>query len=418
MQKILYTFLTIILSTTIWAQTADSTATTKESHAITLYGFARSEMYVNSRQNYQARGGIVCLYPKPIELDDYGNDINNQVNAAFLAITSRIGVKYQYSQQNLNMGAHIEGDFCGTATYIDIIRLRHAYAFVNYKNHSFIVGQTWHPYYDGVFPNVLTLNGGTPTGIINRSPQIKYEWHFTPHWKFSTAFVTEGVVGIRPEAIIGISGANNGWRGGIMAEYRYRNVEHTFTTEIPKTPSQSEPSTASGTKTISTTKQFPLHAFNGTIYAQYSKDKWLASARVVGGQNLSHLMIVGGYGLVAEDAENLQAQFANLDQVAAYVCASYGQKWRINLFGGYIKTLGSDQECLSYYGTGTDVSDIIKAAASVEFNYKGLNVGLEAEYTNAAYGHWEGKKITPDYRVDNIRGVLRVTYSLSHTWNR
>lgn len=401
MKKAIITLFTVLYSVGLLAQTTDSTATTQTKHAITLYGFARSEMYVNSRQNYEAKGGIICLYPKPIQLDDYGVDVNDKVNAAFLAITSRIGLKYQFTQDNLSMGAHIEGDFCGTATYIDIIRLRHAYTFINYKNHSFTVGQTWHPYYDGVFPNVLTLNGGTPTGIINRSPQIKYDWHFTPHWKLTTAFVTEGIADMRPEAIVGISGSNNGWKGGLMAEYRYRNIDHTFTTEIG-----------------STTRQFPLHAFNGTIYAQYSQNKWLASTRVTGGQNLSHLMIVGGYGLVAEDKENLQATFANLDQIAAYICASYGQKWRVNLFGGYIKTLGSDQACLSYYGTGTDVSDIIKAAASVEFNYKGLNVGIEAEYTNAAYGQWVDKKITPNYRVDNIRGVLRVTYSLSHTWNK
>lgn len=403
MKKAIYTLITLLCSTGLWATTpTDSTATAPEKHAITLYGFARSEMFVNSRQNYQARGGIVCLYPKPIELDDYGYDVNNQVNAAFLAITSRIGLKYQYTQNQLSMGAHIEGDFCGTATYIDIIRLRHAYAFVHYKNHSFTVGQTWHPYYDGIFPNVLTLNGGTPTGIINRSPQIKYEWKFAPNWKFTTAFVTESITEIRPEAVLGISGQNQHWKGGVMAEYRYRNVPHTFTSEIG-----------------STTQQFPLHAFNGTVYAQYKKDKWMANARVTGGQNISHLIILGGYGLINEDTQNLQAQFANLDQIASYVCASYGSKWRVNVFAGYLKTLGSDQPCTAYYGTGAnDVSDIIKAAASVEFNYKGLNVGLEAEYSNAAYGHWEGKKITPDYRVDNIRGVLRVTYSLSHTWNK
>ena len=90
-------------------------------------------------------------------LDDYGFDKNAKVNAGFLAITSRIGLKYQYTLNNLKLGAHIEGDFCGTATYIDIFRLRHAYASIAYKNHTLLVGQTWHPYYDGIFPNVLTL---------------------------------------------------------------------------------------------------------------------------------------------------------------------------------------------------------------------------------------------------------------------
>ena len=401
MRKIVLTTLIALVSLTGMAQNADSTATKKDSHAITVYGFARSEMYVNSRENYEAKGGIICLYPKPIELDDYGFDKNAKVNAGFLAITSRIGLKYQYSLNNLKLGAHIEGDFCGTATYIDIFRLRHAYASIAYKNHTLLVGQTWHPYYDGIFPNVLTLNGGTPTGIINRSPQIRYEWMATPHFKLTAAFVTEGVKYIRPEAVLGFTGTTNNWKYGLMGEYRYCSIDHTFTSEIG-----------------STVQTMPLHSFSGTVYTEFKQDNWLFNARVLGGQNLSHLIVLGGYGLVSEDVKNLQATYANLDQMAAYVCASYGSKWRFNVFAGYLKTLGSDAECSAIYGTGSNVSDLIKTAASVEFNYKGLGVGLECEYTNAAYGHWEGKKITPDYRVDNIRGVLRVSYSFSHTWNK
>ena len=399
-RKVLTGVLASMLTVGAWAQSNDSISTPK--HAITLYGFARSEMYVNSRENYEAKGGLICLYPKPIELDDYGFDKNAKVNAAFLAITSRIGLKYQYTQGDLTLGAHIEGDFCGTATYIDIIRLRHAYASVSYKNHTLLVGQTWHPYYDGIFPNVLTLNGGTPTGIINRSPQIRYEWNITPSWKLTTAFVTEGVKGIRPEAVLGISGTTDGWKYGIMGEYRYQNIEHTFTSDKG-----------------STTQNMPLHSASGTAYTEYKKDLWQFNARVMGGQNLSHLIILGGYGLVSEDVEKLQATYANLNQLATYACASYGKKWKVNLFAGYLKTLGCDEVCTSFTGTGaSNISDIIKTAASIEFNYKGLGVGLECEYTNAAYGHWESKKITPDYRVDNIRGVLRVSYSFNHTWNK
>lgn len=399
MKKALFTSILLAITSIALAKNTDST--TIAHHDITLYGFARSEMYVNSRENYEAKGGIICLYPKPIELDDYGFDKNAKVNAGFLAITSRIGLKYQYTLNNLKLGAHIEGDFCGTATYIDIFRLRHAYASIAYKNHTLLVGQTWHPYYDGIFPNVLTLNGGTPTGIINRSPQIRYEWMATPHFKLTAAFVTEGVKYIRPEAVLGFTGTTNNWKYGLMGEYRYCGIDHTFTSEIG-----------------STVQTMPLHSFSGTVYTEFKQDNWLFNARVLGGQNLSHLIVFGGYGLVSEDVENLQATYVNLDQMAAYVCASYGSKWRFNVFAGYLKTLGSDAECSAIYGTGSNVSDLIKTAASVEFNYKGLGVGLECEYTNAAYGHWEGKKITPDYRVDNIRGVLRVSYSFSHTWNR
>ena len=400
MRRLFLLLATVFVALAVYAEGQDSTKVKKDSHALNVYGFARSEMYVNSRENYEAKGGIISLYPKPIELDDYGIDKNAKVNAAFLAITTRVGLKYTYSLDELSLGAHIEGDFCGTSTYIDIIRLRHAYSFVKYKDHSALVGQTWHPYYDGVFPNVLTLNGGTPTGIINRSPQVRYEYSLLSELKLTTAFVTEGVKGIKPEALIGLSGGKGDWKYGVMGEYRYLNIEHTFATE-------------KGT----TVRPMPLHSFSGTAYTQYKKDKWLFNARVMGGQNLSHLVILGGYGLVSEDRENLKAEYININQLATYACASYGSKWKVNLFAGYLKNFGTDKECTTLYGTGVNVADVIKTAASVEFNYKGLNVALECEYSNAAYAKYLATKLVEDYRVGNIRGVLRVSYSFSHTWN-
>lgn len=397
--KRLFLLSTFIL-VALFASAQDSTNVKKENHALNLYGFARSEIYVNSRENYEAKGGIISLYPKPIELDDYGFDKNAKVNAAFLAITTRVGLKYTYSLDELSLGAHIEGDFCGTSTYIDILRLRHAYSFVKYKNHSVLVGQTWHPYYDGVFPNVLTLNGGTPTGIINRSPQVRYELSFMPELRMTAAFVTEGVKGIKPEALIGLSGSKNNWKYGVMGEYRYLNIEHTFASD-------------KGT----TTRSVPLHSFSGTAYTEYKKDKWLFNARVMGGQNLSHLVILGGYGLVKEDAETLTAEYTNLNQLATYACVSYGTKWKVNLYAGYLKNFGTDKPCTNLYGTGTNVADVIKTAASLEFNYKGLNVALECEYSNAAYANLVANKLVEDYRVGNVRGVFRVSYSFNHTWN-
>lgn len=399
MKRIVLLLCACVGAVSAMAEQADSTKVKKESHSLNLYGFARAEMYVNSRENYEAKGGIISLYPKPIELDDYGFDKNAKVNAGFLAITSRVGLKYTYNIDDLSLGAHIEGDFCGTSTYIDIFRLRHAYAFVNYKNHSVLAGQSWHPYYDGVFPNVLTLNGGTPTGIINRSPQIRYDYSVMPELRLTAAFVSEGVKGIRPEAIIGLARSKDGWKYGVMGEYRYLNIEHTFVSD-------------KGT----TVRPQPLHSFSGTAYTEYRKDKWMFNARVMGGQNISHLVILGGYGLVSEDTETLTAKYSNLNQLATYACASYGSKWKVNLFAGYLKNFGTSESCSALYGTGVNVADVIKTAASVEYNYKGLNVALECEYSNAAYANYIETKLLEDYRVGNIRGVLRVSYNFSHTW--
>lgn len=156
-----------------YAVAHDSVNVNNELHLLNLYGFARSEMYVNSRENYEAKGGIISLYPTPVELDDYGFDNNDKVNAAFLE-------------------------------YIDIFRPRHAYSFINYKKHSFLIGQTWHPYYDG---------------ILNRSPQVRYELSLRPKIKLTAAFVSDARKGINLEAVIGLSGRVNRWKYGFMGEY-------------------------------------------------------------------------------------------------------------------------------------------------------------------------------------------------------
>ena len=154
-------------------------------------------------------------------------------------------------------------------------------------------------------------------------------------------------------------------------------------------------------------------------YGAFSYCKGLEGTASLGwtGPVCSHLVILGGYGLVSEDSENLTAEYTNLNQLATYACASYGSKWKVNLFAGYLKNFGTDKDCTALYGTGVNVADVIKTAASVEFNYKGLNVALECEYSNAAYAKYLEKKLQEDYRVGNIRGVLRVSYSFSHTWN-
>ena len=62
------------------------------------------------------------------------------------------------------------------------------------------------------------------------------------------------------------------------------------------------------------------------------------------------------------------------------------------------------------------------ATASVEYNYKGLNVALEGEFTGATYASlgkdmMRLKPLATDADVYNMRGVLRVTYTFSKDWN-
>jgi hypothetical protein len=65
MKRIVLLLCVYVSAVCAWAENADSTKVKNESHSLNLYGFARSEMYVNSRENYEAKGGVISLYPKP-----------------------------------------------------------------------------------------------------------------------------------------------------------------------------------------------------------------------------------------------------------------------------------------------------------------------------------------------------------------
>lgn len=402
--KYLYTLLGILLSINLFAQEPVVKDTT-ETHNLSLYGFARSEMFINSRENVEAMGGVICLYPKPVSYDNTGMDINGNVNGSFLAVTSRLGVKYTFSNDKVKLGANIEGDFGATLSGFHAFRLRHAFVFANYKSHNFIIGQTWHPFYDGVFPNVLTLNGGAPFAILNRSPQVRYEFSANKNWTLIASFVAEANRNISPEAVLGVSYKNKNWKAGIMGDYRYASNDVHFEKK-------------------DVNRKVGLNSFVGTVYAQYTKDLFTMNARVLGGQNLSYLTKWGAIALTEKDEENLTADFNNMNQIATYFCASYGKTWRVNIFGGYLKSLGYSKPVLGtdIIGAGSDIDQMYRATASVEYNYKGLNVALEGEFTGATYASlgedmMHLKPLATDADVYNMRGVLRVTYTFSKDWN-
>lgn len=56
-------------------------------------------------------------------------------------------------------------------------------------------------------------------GILNSSPQVRYELSLRPEIKLTAAFVFDAKKGINPEAVIGLSGRVNRWKYGFMGEY-------------------------------------------------------------------------------------------------------------------------------------------------------------------------------------------------------
>ena len=56
------------------------------------------------------------------------------------------------------------------------VRLRHAYLNLDWGKPSLLLGQTWHPLYGDVAPQILNLNMGAPFQPFSRAPQIRFRY--------------------------------------------------------------------------------------------------------------------------------------------------------------------------------------------------------------------------------------------------
>lgn len=136
-------------------------AAQKKNFTYKFYGQVRGDLFYNSRANGEIVDGLFHLYPKDHAYDADGNDLNAQSNSSFYLLYSRLGIDMTGpSIGKIATSAKIETDFRGTGTSFAILRIRHAYVNLAWKQSALLLGQTWHPFFGDIYPQVLNLNTG------------------------------------------------------------------------------------------------------------------------------------------------------------------------------------------------------------------------------------------------------------------
>ena len=116
------------------------------------------------------------MYPKDKVYDATGKDLNATANGSFYTLYT-FGNRCARSQvgksKNLRKSRN---DFRGSGTTFSTVRLRHAYLNLDWGKPSLLLGQTWHPLYGDVAPQILNLNMGAPFQPFSRAPQIRFRY--------------------------------------------------------------------------------------------------------------------------------------------------------------------------------------------------------------------------------------------------
>ena len=393
----------------------------KKDFGFKFYGQVRADLFYNSRSNSETVDGLFYMYPKDHSYDADGNDLNAKPDGSLYTMYSRLGVDIAGPKigKGITTSAKVEVDFRGGGTNYYMIRLRQAYFNLGFGKSSLLVGQTWHPFYGDVAPDILNLNMGAPFQPFSRAPQIRYMYvnrnfqlKATALWQSqylsvgpssnqagatstqkSQNFIKNSCV---PELALNLDYKGGGWIAGAGVD---------MTSIVPRTQSESEGNVYKVKERITTV--------SAEAHVKYSGNDWLLAAKSVLGSNFTQASGVGGYGIKSVDPRTGEQKYSPVRVSSTWVNVAYGKKLRPGVFVGYLKNLGAADDVSGVLGTGIGdgLDQLVSASAELTYNLPHWKFGVEYMASTAWYGNlMPDAKISDTHSVTNHRVVFTALF--------
>ena len=160
---------------------------------VTVYGFVRNDIYLNSRRNLDLRDGVLDVYPldatnlptrSGTTLTANPNDDANAIpQLGYSAVVTRLGVRMGgITAFGAKISATLETDFFGINNGTggsgsgteNLLRLRHAYAVMDWTKTQMLIGQYWNPnFIPKCFPGTANFSTGIPFNPFSFIPQVR-----------------------------------------------------------------------------------------------------------------------------------------------------------------------------------------------------------------------------------------------------
>ena len=404
---------------------------------IKVYGFVRNYLNYDSRQMLTVCGGEYLLIPRDedwnlteeeaaaLSVSHRRFDRNADPQTHLLALSTRFGLALNGPQVlGAKASGRVEGDFAGFGDKNTVLRLRLAYLNLEWKRHTLLVGQDWHPLSGNIMPEVLGMAAGAPFRPHSRTPQVRWSYSPLKHWSITTAalwqyqYTSPGPDGesasyanrtLLPELFLGLSYRNEHIYTQLGADY----TRLTIRQEVPVV------SSGGTTPLYSILLTNSCQSLSPTFYFQYTWGLFALKMRSTLASNLAHLNMLSGYAAVTTTGNEYMLR--PVRSSVSYLNFAYGRKWRADLFLGYQYNLGLGEEYTVVFQDfdnlymKKDVKNIHslwRVAPSLSYNTKAFNIGLEYEWTAVNYGDINhDATVTPKRQVDGHRLCLLVKYN-------
>jgi hypothetical protein len=327
-----------------------------------------------------------------------------------LSITTRLGLNVTgLNFLGSKTSAKIEADFAGFGTSNTVLRIRQAYAKMDWEHSKVLVGQAWHPAMGDMMPDVFSLETGAPFTPFSRSPQVRYDYEAKNVKLTATALYQFQYTSYGPD------GASfNYARNAIVPEMYFQGIIKSggFMMGLGVDVLTLKPRTQYNVTEKETTKTYKCNdqlmvSVTPTIFASYKKGNWGVKGRVTYAQNAAHMSMISGYA-VTEKLENGDWKYSSINSIGGWVDATYKQPLKTGYltfccFAGYTKNLGCMNEIKGdIYMRGEKKMDYMwRVAPSILYTHNAMQIGIEYNPTTVGYG----KNVDSKYYMSDIHAV-------------
>ena len=401
-------------------------AKAQEKPSVKLYGFIRNYACFDTRESMTSNSEQFYYMPKDEKLDANGEDINEQPNMMLLSITTRLGLNITGLEfLGAKTSAKIESDFAGFGTSNTVLRIRQAYAKMEWEKNSILAGQAWHPMMGDMMPDVFSLETGAPFTPFSRTPQVRYDYKNKGFTLTATALYQYQYTSYGPDGA-SFNYARNAIVPELYFQAMYKNGGFmigagvdllTLKPRQSYTMSSVDENGATVTDTYKC-KEDPVVSISPTIFASYKKGNWGIKGRFTYAQNAAHLSMISGYG-VTKVNENGEQEYGSINSAGGWVDVTYKKTLKKGFltfccFAGYTKNLGCKDEFTGpiYMRGEKNMDNMWRVAPSVLYTHNAMQIGIEYNPTTVAYGTPDSQyKMSDTHNVTNHRICAMLKYN-------
>lgn len=388
----------------------------REGFKLTWHGFVNPVCWWDTRQVVSGRDGMMLFYPKPVNNDTNGEDLNGVSSLDVQSFTARINLTFQGPDVlGAKVKGFIEGDFTGASeATLNNLRLRHAYLNMRWEHSDMLFGQFWYPMVvQEIMPNTQPLNMGAPFHPYARYGQVRYTHHLN-NWELMTTAALQ-----LDNKSQGINGSTNDYQkhsslpelnaqiryNGLADDGIFAGLAYNMLIIRPRDSYQD----LTNTKTFVTDQLFASHSFSA--FARIDAKQWSFRAQTLLSNNLYEGCTMGGY---VEHCEWNPAGMPTYSyrpwHFTTLWCDISKTKgaWQPGIFVGYGFNNDLDNAIDPVkdlvYGRGHDIRTLFRIQPHIGYvTPVGLSFWAEAEYTVADYAN--------SGRADNTRLILSALYA-------